>query len=118
MAIARAPASQSPVIPADEPTGNLDKTSAQEITAILKEAEKKHDRCVIIVPHSGEVAKEADMVITLKGGMYFLNKVKERSITMPALSSEAFAQYTPPCPCLFPRTAGQADVPARLYDST
>ena len=45
-------------------------------------------------------------------------KCKKRSITVRASLSEAFAQYTPPCSFLFPRTAGQADVPARLFDST
>ena len=68
VAIARALASQAPVILADEPTGNLDETTAREITAILKDAAQKHGRCVVIVSHSNEVAEEADVVITLKGG--------------------------------------------------
>lgn len=68
VAIARALASQTPVILADEPTGNLDEVTAQEITAILKSAAKEYHRCVIVVTHSSEVAKEADAVITLKNG--------------------------------------------------
>lgn len=72
VAIARALASQAPVILADEPTGNLDEATAQEITGILKSAAKQYHRCVIVVTHSNEVAKEADAVITLKNGMALL----------------------------------------------
>lgn len=68
VAIARALASKNPVILADEPTGNLDEDTAKDITAILKEAAKKYNRCVIIVSHSNEVAKQADVVYELKHG--------------------------------------------------
>ena len=67
-AIARALASQNPTILADEPTGNLDEASAKEITGIFKDAAHHYGRCVIIVSHSMETAKEADMVYELKGG--------------------------------------------------
>lgn len=67
-AIARALASQNPIILADEPTGNLDEASAKEITGIFKDAAHHYGRCVIIVSHSMETAKEADMVYELKGG--------------------------------------------------
>ena len=67
-AIARALASQNPIILADEPTGNLDEASAKEITGIFKDAAHHDGRCVIIVSHSMETAKEADMVYELKGG--------------------------------------------------
>lgn len=67
-AIARALASQNPIILADEPTGNLDEASAKEITGIFKDAAHHYGRCVIIVSHSIETAKEADMVYELKGG--------------------------------------------------
>lgn len=68
VAIARALASQSPVILADEPTGNLDEETAKEITAILKESAGRYQRCVIVVSHSKEVADMADVVYELKGG--------------------------------------------------
>ena len=67
-AIARALASQNPIILADESTGNLDEASAKEITGIFKDAAHHYGRCVIIVSHSMETAKEADMVYELKGG--------------------------------------------------
>ena len=56
------------MILADEPTGNLDEATAREITAVFKDAAKTYGRCVVMVSHSNEVAKEADVVITLHGG--------------------------------------------------
>ena len=68
VAIARALASDAPVILADEPTGNLDADTAGEITAILKESAHGFGKCVVVVTHSGEVAKQADVVLEIKRG--------------------------------------------------
>ena len=68
VAIARALASDAPVILADEPTGNLDADTAEEITAILKESAHTFEKCVVVVTHSGEVAKQADVVLEIKWG--------------------------------------------------
>lgn len=53
---------------ADEPTGNLDEDTAVEIMALFREAAKEYNKCVIIVSHSNEVAKQADVVFVLKQG--------------------------------------------------
>ena len=68
VAIARALASDAPVILADEPTGNLDADTAEEITVILKESAHEFGKCVVVVTHSGEVAKQADVVLEIKRG--------------------------------------------------
>ena len=68
VAIARALATGNPVILADEPTGNLDEDTAMEIMALFHEAAKEYNKCVIIVSHSNEVAKQADVVFMLKQG--------------------------------------------------
>ena len=68
VAIARALASDAKVILADEPTGNLDEDTAAEITAILKDSAHKSGKCVVIVTHSNELAKEADTVFRLRKG--------------------------------------------------
>lgn len=68
VAIARALASDAQVILADEPTGNLDEDTAAEITAILKESAHKSGKCVVIVTHSNELAKEADVILQLRRG--------------------------------------------------
>ena len=66
VAIARALASPAPIILADEPTGNLDRDTARDITAILKHSAHESGKCVIIVTHSNAVAKEADIVFKIK----------------------------------------------------
>ena len=68
VAIARALATDAPVILADEPTGNLDADTAEEITAVLKESAHTFGKCVVVVTHSGEVAKQADVVLEIKRG--------------------------------------------------
>lgn len=68
VAIARALASDARVILADEPTGNLDENTAAEITAILKECAHQMKKCVVIVTHSSELAKQADVIFRLKKG--------------------------------------------------
>ncbi len=66
VAIARALASDAPVILADEPTGNLDPDTAAEITALLQESAHTLEKCVIVVTHSQEVARQADVVLEMK----------------------------------------------------
>ncbi len=68
VAIARALASDAPVILADEPTGNLDADTAEEITAILKESAHAFGKCVVVVTHDRDVAKQADVVLEIKRG--------------------------------------------------
>lgn len=68
VAIARALASNAQVILADEPTGNLDEDAAAEITAILKNSAHQSGKCVVIVTHSNDLAKQADVVFRLKKG--------------------------------------------------
>ena len=52
----------------DEPTGNLDEDTAGDITEILKESAHQMRKCVIVVTHSNELAKQADVVFQLKKG--------------------------------------------------
>lgn len=66
VAIARALASKAPVILADEPTGNLDENTADEIITTLKKMAKERNKCVIVVTHSKQLAQSADVVLELK----------------------------------------------------
>ena len=68
VAIARALASDASVILGDEPTGNLDEDTAAGIVEILKECAHKKDKCVVVVTHSNDFAKEVDVVLRLKKG--------------------------------------------------
>ncbi len=68
VAIARALASDAKVLLADEPTGNLDEVTANEITALLKLTAHELGKCVIAVTHSKHLAEEADEMIQIKDG--------------------------------------------------
>ena len=66
VAIARTLVSEAPIILADEPTGNLDGDTADEIIEILKKLAKERNKCVIVVTHSKEVANSADIILELR----------------------------------------------------
>lgn len=68
VAIARALASDAKVLLADEPTGNLDEDTSRDITKILAESAHEYGKCVVIVTHSNELAKRADVIFRLKRG--------------------------------------------------
>ena len=67
VAIARAIAARPPVILADEPTGNLDSRSTQEIMEVLKELHRS-GRPVILITHDDEIAAQVNRVIRIKDG--------------------------------------------------
>ena len=67
VAVARAVAAKTPIILADEPTGNLDTKSTQEIMEILKELHRS-GRTVIIITHDEEIASQAHRVIRILDG--------------------------------------------------
>lgn len=79
VAIARALASDAKVILADEPTGNLDEDTAADITAILKECAHQMNKCVVIVTHSNELARQADVVFRLKKGQLQMQIEEKRN---------------------------------------
>lgn len=68
VAIARALATNVDIILADEPTGNLDEGMANEIVEIFKELAHIHQKCVIVVTHSQEIAALSDETLYLKEG--------------------------------------------------
>lgn len=68
VAIARALATNVDLILADEPTGNLNEEMEAEIVDILKKLAHEHNKCVVVVTHSTEIAKQADVTLRLKKG--------------------------------------------------
>lgn len=68
VAIARALASKPAIIFADEPTGNLDAKSSQEVIHLLKIAQRQYHETVIMVTHDELIASIADRIITLEDG--------------------------------------------------
>lgn len=69
VAIARALATNVELILADEPTGNLDEEMEQEIIDIFKKLAHEHEKCVIVVTHSNEIALQSDQAFRLRKGV-------------------------------------------------
>jgi putative ABC transport system ATP-binding protein len=68
VAIARALSTNVDLILADEPTGNLNEEMAEEIVETLKNLAHEHNKCVIIVTHSNQIAEKSDIVFKLSRG--------------------------------------------------
>ena len=66
VAIGRALVSSAPVILADEPTGNLDEETAEGVIEILRDAAHEQGKCVIVVTHSKQLARSADVTLRLE----------------------------------------------------
>lgn len=78
VAVARAIAAKPPVILADEPTGNLDEETAISIMQILEDSVHQMNKCAVIVTHSNEIAKKADVVFRLKRGTLHIVENNEK----------------------------------------
>ena len=68
IAIARSLSYNPEIILADEPTGNLDKDTENDILKIFSDLAHKENKCVIIVTHSENVCKQVDKIYELKKG--------------------------------------------------
>ena len=68
VAIGRALMINPKIIFADEPTGNLDTKSSNEIINLLKETNKKYKQTIILITHNLEIAKQADRIIKIEDG--------------------------------------------------
>ncbi len=78
VAIARALAAEPSLILADEPTGNLDTRSGDEIASLLRDVSKKYGRTVIMVTHDPRIAAYADRIVFLKDGKVVDETILER----------------------------------------
>ncbi|MCR5795311.1 MAG: ABC transporter ATP-binding protein [Solobacterium sp.] len=76
-AIARALASRPAVIFADEPTGNLDAKSAEEVIALMHALQKKYSQTLVMVTHDIRIAEQADRVIILEDGRIVSDSINE-----------------------------------------
>ncbi|MFI8710292.1 ABC transporter ATP-binding protein [Bacillus sp. NPDC077411] len=67
VAIARALSCNVDLLIADEPTGNLDQETSMEIIELFKKLAHQENKCIIVVTHSLEVAKQSDKAVYLEG---------------------------------------------------
>lgn len=69
VAIARALASRPAIILADEPTGNLDSKTSQDVLSLLKISGEKFRQTIVMITHNEEIAQLADRIIRIEDGM-------------------------------------------------
>lgn len=80
VAIARSLCSQSDLIIADEPTGNLDETTAADIVRIFKDLAHKENKCIIVVTHDNYIASISDITVNISKGS--LTVVSNRKVAL------------------------------------
>ncbi len=68
VAIARALASRPAIILADEPTGNLDSKTGQDVLSLLKVSAEKYGQTIVMITHNDEIAQLADRIIRIEDG--------------------------------------------------
>ncbi len=68
VAIARALAAKPAIILADEPTGNLDTKTSQDVMSLLKVTSKKFCQTIVMITHNEEIAQMADRIIRIEDG--------------------------------------------------
>ena len=68
VAIARALAAAPAIILADEPTGNLDSKTSQDVLSLLKVTSQKFTQTIVMITHNEEIAQLADRIIRIEDG--------------------------------------------------
>lgn len=68
VAIARALAAKPAIILADEPTGNLDSRTSQDVMGLLKVSSRKFRQTIVMITHNEEIAQTADRIIRIEDG--------------------------------------------------
>ena len=68
MAIARALAAKPAIILADEPTGNLDSKTSQDVMSLLKVTSQRFAQTIVMITHNEEIAQMADRIVRIEDG--------------------------------------------------
>jgi len=76
VAIARALVTEPSIILADEPTGNLDSTTSEEIMKVLAELHRTHGQTIVMVTHEADIARHAERIVTLHDGRVSSDQLK------------------------------------------
>ena len=70
VAIARALAAKPAILLADEPTGNLDSKTSQDVLGLLKVTSKRFHQTIVMITHNEEIAQMADRILQIEDGKY------------------------------------------------
>ncbi|MEL3971133.1 ABC transporter ATP-binding protein [Rossellomorea oryzaecorticis] len=82
VSIARALCSDTDLIVADEPTGNLDESTAKEIVDLLQSLAHQEGKCLIVVTHDQTIASKSDKIVKLSKGKLPLTDNMKRSFPL------------------------------------
>ena len=77
VAIARALAAKPAILLADEPTGNLDSCTSQDVMGLLKTTSTKFSQTIVMITHNEEIAQLADRIIRIEDGRIVTGKAGE-----------------------------------------
>lgn len=77
VAIARALATKPAILLADEPTGNLDSRTSQDVMGLLKTTSTKFAQTIVMITHNEEIAQLADRIIRIEDGRIVTGKAGE-----------------------------------------
>lgn len=77
VAIARALATKPAILLADEPTGNLDSRTSQDVMGLLKTTSTKFSQTIVMITHNEEIAQLADRIIRIEDGRIVTGKAGE-----------------------------------------
>ena len=69
VAIARALAAKPAIVLADEPTGNLDSKTSQDVLGLLKVTGQKFSQTIVMITHNEEIAQLADRIVRIEDGL-------------------------------------------------
>jgi putative ABC transport system ATP-binding protein len=94
VAIARALINAPPVILADEPTGNLDSASGQDVTMVLHDIARDEGRSVILVTHDPRVEDVADRILWLEDGEFRDRKNEQHQWTRDLVCGMRVDEWT------------------------
>ena len=84
VAIARALVFKPPILLGDEPTGNLDSATGEEILRLLDDLHREFNNTILLVTHNDLAAAFCDRILTLRDGQFVKETVTGRTGTLPA----------------------------------